>query len=223
MAALPPGALANNIGIRTLPVRPVSNVHKQVYIHRTANNTNDYRFYHSSDLLWKMLANEDRQNTDATYNALSEYHNPHMAWRADGTFAHPHVTPPYPQSPRDWSRVSRLVDKTTPAIAPRNLQALVSMTLAQWFVYADQMGWDWRNFRHGADGRAMIVPFARAKYCVKIGVFHKVPLRYFYQPDISVADSLARAHDARIAAGPRPTLFPGVNHQNGQTMHFPPG
>ncbi|RPA73778.1 hypothetical protein BJ508DRAFT_313485 [Ascobolus immersus RN42] len=199
--------------------RPSNNNHRKVY---TEYQNGNCQFDRSTDMIWKLLANEDKQNTDATYNALSFNHNPHMRMQPNGTVVHPHVTDPYPSAnPRgNWTRICRLTDRTSAPNAPLTLQALLDMTLADWFRFADYMGWDWRGFRHGPQGRFMTVPFARAKYCVKIGVFHRIPLQHFYQRPISIVQSRTEAQAAIAQAGPREALYPWLTNDHNNQMNW---
>ncbi|RPA79806.1 hypothetical protein BJ508DRAFT_328060 [Ascobolus immersus RN42] len=196
---------------RTLVLK-VAKKNYQIYkkIRARLNRPEKIQFYENAALV--AVENEDNNNSHATYNALSLHHNPHMA--PPGNLANlptPHPNDSWP----DWSEVARIQDKEVAPNFPHNIDELLDMTLGDWLLFGDFHGWKWREFVHDRTGKSMTVPFARAKFCVRVGVFHKVPFTHFYEdPDQTPVESRADVDAAIQAIGPRAILFPNPAAQN---------
>ncbi|RPA73615.1 hypothetical protein BJ508DRAFT_333922 [Ascobolus immersus RN42] len=107
--------------------------------------------------------NFDNINSIATYNALSQYHNTGVE--------------------KDWTRIQPIFGREPWDRSPLNVEQLIAMSLEDWFQFSDYMCFGWRNWVDRNHGFGMDVFIARAKYCVMIGVFHRLDIRIFINPD----------------------------------------
>ncbi|RPA78847.1 hypothetical protein BJ508DRAFT_308897 [Ascobolus immersus RN42] len=190
---------------RTMVLK-VAKKNYQLYkkLRATATRPEKFIFYENAWLV--AVENEDNINNYSTYNALSLHHNPHMVPPVNlALLPTPHPNDSWPA----WSEVPRIHDKEVAPNFPHTVEELTAMTLGDWLLFGDFHGWKWRDFVHEKTGKSMTVAFARAKFCVRVGVFHKVPWNLFYEdPDQTPDQSQQDLEDAIQAIGPSRILFP---------------
>ncbi|RPA74599.1 hypothetical protein BJ508DRAFT_312702 [Ascobolus immersus RN42] len=178
----------------------------QAYIHYRQRGTRPEEFSMKPKVWLILIANDDRNNTMATFNALGAYHNPAILPPYNPT----HVTP---SSGRQWTYIARMFDGQVAPNFPRTIAAFLAMTLGDWIRFADFHGWDWRNWEHNQNGRRMTVPMARAKFAVRVGVFDKIPRNHFYD-DLPRFQARVQILATIAAIGPAPILFPNPYNDN---------